>query len=404
MITKTVGAGGDYSDWYTAISALAALGSVADNYTLTQISDCTVSGALSSKTVTFTGTYSLTITSNKDHLGDPTAGWKTYLPCNYSMYFRNAEPVPNWHLWSGVLVIEKLNVVVTGTGTGGDRIHVNFGSNTVRNCIVKGINHYDAILDNKERGIANQGVSSSSFIFYNNKIYNCDVGVYCRTGGVVTGYPSYDPAGTKVVENCTIYGGLWGLLHDYDDGYGGVLEGWTFKNIVCSGQAVTGGESPLAFNIAGDGTYNSMSHCADDDGSQPAYATSKQTPITPANEFKSTTSTDTTFLFLKNNAVGVLAANGIAPTYAITDIAGYAIPQAGNYPIGCHVSIFTSDIHLPTATGSGADYNVENNSGSAKVVDVVDGIGTIDDALTRTLQAYESVTVVDYATNKWAVI
>jgi hypothetical protein len=63
-----------------------------------------------------------------------------------------------------------------------------------------------------------------------------------------------------------------------------------------------------------------------------------------------------------------------------------------------------NDIRLPVATGSGDEYVIKNVSASAKNVDVIDGIGTINDDLMRTLQPYESITAVDYVANKWKVV
>ena len=93
------------------------------------------------------------------------------------------------------------------------------------------------------------------------------------------------------------------------------------------------------FNLTGtvDGWNNASN---DDSASTAAWSstTSPQINIVPANEFKSVTLTDSTYLFLKDNHRGVLSRNGTASVS--TDIADNAIPDAkGYYPIGCHVSL-----------------------------------------------------------------
>lgn len=64
------------------------------------------------------------------------------------------------------------------------------------------------------------------------------------------------------------------------------------------------------------------------------------------------------------------------------------------------------NINLPPATGSGADYTINNDSGGVVTV-VADTTGTpdtIDGVASRNLQVDESITVVDYASDKWAII
>ena len=76
----TVGSGGDYPDWGPAL--LDIIGNsgtyVSGDIKLTQISDCTVTYAASINPGYRSNGFKLTLTSNKNHYGNPNGGWKTY--------------------------------------------------------------------------------------------------------------------------------------------------------------------------------------------------------------------------------------------------------------------------------------------------------------------------------------
>ena len=60
-------------------------------------------------------------------------------------------------------------------------------------------------------------------------------------------------------------------------------------------------------------------------------------------------------------------------------------------------------ITLPLATGSGKSYQIKNINTSTVIVDG-NGSETLDGALTKTLNQWESIIVVDRATGAWAII
>ena len=62
-----------------------------------------------------------------------------------------------------------------------------------------------------------------------------------------------------------------------------------------------------------------------------------------------------------------------------------------------------ANVNLPAATGSGKEYTIANDSGSDITLDG-DGAETIDGAATYDIPDDRSITVVDYASGKWAII
>jgi hypothetical protein len=82
----------------------------------------------------------------------------------------------------------------------------------------------------------------------------------------------------------------------------------------------------------------------------------------------------------------------------------YVITAADQVIIGNSTTAFA--ITLPPATGSGAQYSVKNvNTGVVTLTaDTTGTADTIDGATTVALAQYEGVVVVDYISNKWAIL
>jgi hypothetical protein len=64
------------------------------------------------------------------------------------------------------------------------------------------------------------------------------------------------------------------------------------------------------------------------------------------------------------------------------------------------------NITLPVAAGSGKIFNIKNiNTGAVTVIaDTTGTADTIDNEATQTIAQWDSMTIVDYVVNKWAII
>jgi hypothetical protein len=333
MTYLTVGTGGDYSDWYNLVrNGLGQLLVLPDDYTITQISDVTMSGSMSAGVVrggiTYTpmnivmGGHSITITSNNPHKGIVGNGWKTYLTASQSIGFR-ADYAGGY---SGDINVSNLNIQVTGgVGAGAFRYKLEVRA---RNKIISDIIIVGKDTDNFDVGIIEDATYRETTIWKNIKIHNCYYGFYKSSGGSLTA-----TVRDKYIENISIYAGHYPFSWDYQSASGGAMEHWHIKNIVACGNAV----GFPAYDMDASQSTNEMSNCADDDGSQPAFATSKQENIVLADEFVSIDPSSSEFLI--PNRTGRIYNAGIVPSYATTDIAGKPIPYEGNYPIGCHTAV-----------------------------------------------------------------
>jgi hypothetical protein len=91
----------------------------------------------------------------------------------------------------------------------------------------------------------------------------------------------------------------------------------------------------------------------------------------------------------------------LANNRVLTKIGDYVITNADEV-IVCNKATAIL-ITLPAATGGGKRVTVKNvGAGSATLAG--DGSDTIDGETTQTLTQYESLQVVDYAANKWAIL
>lgn len=100
-----------------------------------------------------------------------------------------------------------------------------------------------------------------------------------------------------------------------------------------------------------------------------------------------------------------IAQNVTAATFGFKQF----VIKTGNYTATetDHVIICNSTtaftITLPAAVGSGKVYHIKNISTGTITIDG-DSSDTIDDVTTQTLGQYDTAVIIDYATNKWAII
>jgi hypothetical protein len=365
MIHYTVGTGGDYSDWGAAYNALVAIGALADDYLLTQISDLTNS-------TVFSGNINLNnrkieFLNGLSHGGNPNAGYKTYLAQGISI---NAGLFPPANF--GIIVIDGLNIInVSATGTlvslsmtiAGPTENPFSKRIYARNLLIKGKNLSAAP---PEIGLSVGGAYLSANYVYNCKIWNCgysginlSFGIF---GAAVTSY-YYRFYENITCYNCARYG--YASIYLNNLGFSG-NPSLSLKNVV----AVNTNDALYLpdWSFVNTGTnYLAVNNCADSDATCPdTYGTNNIHTIIPATEFESQDDTDATFLFLQK---GVLISgaspnpdrgfaplrtrfdentkynwpddmrlynSGQEPSLCAVDIANTEYGKYGDYPIGCH--------------------------------------------------------------------
>ena len=322
MIYKTFGPGGDFTDPYHCAVYIASLGTLTDDYTFTQVGDCTMSGIMIDVFQSGSNGHTITYDSNNPHNGSLTAGWKINVPSIMIGGLPKTVSFGARLISSGIYMHKNLRIVDI-SDAGGIIVHASGYHVDAfafwENIIVQG--------NGGGTGIYIQNDNRVRCRVYGCKVHNCTVGIGTPGSGSVAG----ETTPNKVVENCSVYGGLIGVKLT-DDSY--TFGGWVIKNVVCAGQ---GGIGHSAWVVPVTHDYNSITNCADDDGTLPDYATNSQENITVVDEFISLDSSSSDFL--KPKTTGVIANGGVAPTYATSDIEGFTIPDvAGWYPIGCHVA------------------------------------------------------------------
>jgi hypothetical protein len=265
---------------------------------------------LVSKHIFFQG-YTLTITSTTNyHGGNPLIGF--VVTVNTGFVIANAHyAIPNGTVVLDSLQFKNYSFEISEPDDLGLGIRLN---SVVKNCI---FNKCDLQITHTTAGLCQ---------IYDNVLFSLEL--------------LHEADGTCVIENNTCKTSLVrGIGFVPYNGVSANYDNFTLRNNFSYAFDVVNPPSQSHMPI----TYN----CASQDTSAATIgwrsgSSGNVGSIVLANEFKSVTETDPTFLFLKNNAVGVLAANGIVPTYAKKDIAGYDIPWVDNYPIGSHVSLMSA--------------------------------------------------------------
>jgi len=351
MITRTIGAGGDHTDWYAFWAWVIANDNPGTNdYLCIQISDVALSGSMlatggwdpAGHSVEFRCPYA------DSHQGDPTKGFKTTCPGGV-----------------GGVILQQVGItvgctyIVDGLWIDGSAspgfsslvVQASYGTSYVRNCLVKAAASFDT------SAVVVANFDGSTAYVSNLKIWNAGGEGFGWHAGATGG-----PIGEKVVENVTIWD-CGKLISPSYAPFSAVTTGYTVRNCVV---ADSGGTD---FKLhPGVMHYN----CACQDGTLVgATVANPINTFVTADEFQSLDDTNEKFLFLIEGtkaafadynpshgpkpldvqfgasveyspAESVLAQSGTEPTYAgDEDIAGTPRPnEDGTYAIGCHEQIY----------------------------------------------------------------
>lgn len=349
MVTKTVGSGGDYATWGSAITWLQTVDPLADDYTFTQISSVTET-SFPFVNINLNG-RTLLLTSNNKPNGDPTSGWTTTINTG-------VQPSVRYEGNGGTVVLDGLYTVSTVAG----QIHFLIGRHgilgttsetIVRNCLFKGFGNIAPAFNG---GVSVRFERDSDIIkMYNCKIWDMDIGLRFTTG-TGGGPATLD----KIYENITAYNCNAGVYINSPHSFKVRM-----RNVVAF--------DSVNFDwqyVAGDLTDWEIYNCADSDDSIAninfSLASNIVNNINSTTEFESTVDTEADFLKLNEGSLTVgadvspedgraelevqftdqtnysfpsqdLASNGMAPNLTAVDIEGLSIPNAeGFYSIGCH--------------------------------------------------------------------
>lgn len=336
MVNWTFGAGGTYADLDAAWTALIGASPLADDYTLTQVGNCT-EAAWGAGTVNTNG-FNVTITNQSRPLGNPLTGNRILVQADMSLVFTVSG--------GGEVLIEQLYIIQNQLNAGGatNAVFLTANGTTARidGCLIQG----RSTAQFQWTGLTLSSDATGIAIGTNIKVWNCYIGVQIATIGPVV-----------VCENLTIYENNFGISI--------VFSGTrTIRNCVTCANVTSD------YNLVG-GTDPTFEYCADSDGTLPEH-TGRVQNIVPANEFFSTSTANSRFLDLFDgtaNQAGFtatpnegkaplevrfsaniqydpvaeqLSRSGIAPTYATVDIAGNARPgEDGQYSIGAHEVQYT---------------------------------------------------------------
>lgn len=384
MVNRTIGVAGDYANIQAVTVALNNGGAgIADDWTLTQISDITEGGVYSNFNANgFTVRF--TVGDGNWHKGDPTAGYQVNVGADISVLSTIND--------NGTVIWERMRFVKTAPNTGGA------GSDTILLRVYGGAAggtsiHYvrDMIFDGQGFGGAwnNRGFEFGGNTSQRDYISNCKVFDTTDWGIALNQFVGGGGGIRKFLENCTAYNCETGFYVESETNNPGSNFECYVRNCIATDSTNTDWNLPDA--DGGLGSVNVLNNCADSDNSIAGTAfqgsggaTDCLGGLASADCFESTTDTDSNFLFLTEGStatgasipevpatataspasgraplrvsfagvtsisaiplpdVYTYAANpiynaGIAPQSVTTDITGLTYGEyENNYPIGCH--------------------------------------------------------------------
>lgn len=360
-INRTVGTGGDHTDWQAAWNWLATQAPLTNNYIFTQISDITMPASAWTVGALNCGNNSITFQCLNSHNGDPNEGYQTGVPSD--QYALNLS----WPTNFDTVTINGLRIVKTVQDTVISNIMINFGSANedgiyiVSNCLFKGL--YAGAGD-----LGGHAFPSYRLNANNCRIYNCkfwDLNDVIDNSGIA---PDTGTDYTCYMENCTAYACGNGVYLINSNNRNFVL-----RNVVIVDSVVDD------YQLQDGGTRESeLYNCADSDGTLGTIGGIRErnvSNVTSADAFESLDDTSSDFLTLpdgdksadasaspqegaapldvqfnsdilfasgESDLIGV----GTVPLYAGSlDVAGISRPDArGAYSIGCHETAYACNL------------------------------------------------------------
>lgn len=302
MVTKTVGVGGDYSDWGSAHNALVALGALADDYRLIQISDLTNSTAFDAAGI-YLNNKKVEFLCLNYHRGNPNAGYKTYLAAGLMGILPTTSNAAA-NAVHGEIVISGLNIInvaATGALCGPTIQCFNPATDVVVNKIARVEN---VLIKGRLYSLGSEvgltgGNEFATHRFKNIKIWNTGTaGIELSFG--VSFIPNYDGI-CRYLENIAIYNcaryGLSGIrwrtgAADHPS--------VSLKNVVVAKGSALYGD---CYSFTDNFEYLTIDNCASSDATCPlAYGAGNIRNIDPTTEFKSLDDTNDDFLKLEETA------------------------------------------------------------------------------------------------------
>lgn len=296
----TFGSGGNY---LTPELAFADISDLTNNLLFAQTSNI-ISTAVAAMTENLNG-YTFTVTSNTPHYGDNTAGWLLSINHNSFGFTLNAGN-------DGTIEIKNLRTKrTTAASTGGISV-IYFGSTSGFTA-----NIHDNLIDGNTLEGAGIRTTDSDVLL---NIYNNEIWDYSTANGGILIDPTDGNASSKY-ENNTILNCNYGINAGNNSG--------TFKNNI----SVNSDSADFTNTGSATGNNNVSTDVSAADGNW-SSGSNNQASITVADEFVSTTDTDSTFLKLKSD--GVCFDNGTTPGIVAntTGIRGNNRPWLPSYSIG----------------------------------------------------------------------
>lgn len=339
--TFTVGSGGDYATWAAAVAAITS--PLTGNLTFNQISDTTEPGC-AARSIDLAG-HTLTLNSNSPHAGDPTAG-------HVSTMTAPAGPTMLYFSVTGTGLCEiknlRISLVTSGAGVTGAQIRTLEPNIAVHDCIVL---HNGSTGNGLEIQMEAGAPSTVDIDIWNNVV----------AGGAI-GLRTDNPyGGSTIVENCSAYG----------SGYGFSFDGTavTARNCVAAACATAG--------FLGHGSATGENNACDDASVENANwgaGTGNISPIVPANEFVSTSTSNSNFLKVK---LGGSLDDGGDTTLGIVantvGIRGNARPHSAVVSIGADEYQVLAAAPTVTSTGPAAGSYLGGTSVSVYGANFVSG-------------------------------
>jgi hypothetical protein len=359
VIHYTIGVGGDYADFNSAVNALAAIlwPGLTDDYEFEVISNLTNSTAYSGGVV-YLNYHTVKFYSSVPHLGNPLKG--NIITCTRTATIATAQSVEG----RGTLIFEDL-YFKANPGFGSELVRIQVAmeffeyiqwktrKTVIKNCMFDG------------NGTAQISLKCASAEYSLWELSNLKIWGH-QFWGLNFGYSGIlvNPGETsKFIENVIIFNDVNGSVGMLSNGLGDSGGDDTYyKNVISCRNGATGSDWFTGMQAA----RCIVDNCASSDATCPVtFGSNNLRNIVTVNEFESLDDTNPNFLKLNNGQLvadpiaepdrgvkplrvrftgnidyvwpsGQIYNAGTIPALTINDIAGAQYGRYGYYPIGCH--------------------------------------------------------------------